>query len=109
MTAISTMWSVRLLRRSGREAAQWTLSEGAAYELERLWEGLLPASAPPRPTPDRRYGGLLVSHAGVEFLLYSDHIERRDELTSEHRQDPSREIEALLLASAPQGSLPSES
>ena len=109
MAAISTTWSVRLLRRSGREAAQWTLSDVAAFELERVWDRLPPASTPPRRTPDLRYGGLLVSHGGTEFLLYAEHVERRDEQTSEQRHDPSREIEALILGSAPDGSLPSES
>jgi hypothetical protein len=106
MAAVSTMWSVRLLRRSGREAAVWTLGDAAGDQLEHLWDRLEQAPAPPRPTPRVGYGGLLVSQGGVEFLIYAEHVERRDADTSEHRHDPSRSIEALILGSAPNGCLP---
>ena len=106
MAAISTMWSARLLRRSGRELAQWTLSDAAASELERQWARLAEAATPPRRAPDLRYGGLLACHGTTEFLVYADHVERRDPTTCEHRYDPSRNIEALILASAPEGTLP---
>jgi hypothetical protein len=105
MAAISA-WSARLLRRSGREVAQWSLTGPAASELEGLWERLAPVAAPPRLTPHLRYGGLLVSHGDTEFLVYADHVERRDEATSEHRYDPARRVEALILGSAPAGTLP---
>jgi hypothetical protein len=106
MAASSTPWSVRLLRRSGRELAQWSLSERAASDLERLWAQLPSGAAPPGLTPSQRYGGLLVSHGATEFLVYADQVERRDEATSEHRHDVSRRIEALILGSAPAGTLP---
>jgi hypothetical protein len=107
MAAISTTWSVRLLRRSGRELAHWSLGDRAASDLERLWALLPPGASPSGLTPSQRYGGLLITHGDIEFLVYADHVERRDETTSEHRHDPSRRIEALILGSAPAGTLPS--
>lgn len=108
MAAVSTTWSVRLLRRSGREAARWTLGEASGGQLEQLWNRLSSSSAPPRPTPHQRYGGLLVSHGEDEFLIYAEHVERRDRETSDHRHDPGRSLEALILGSAPSGCLPPE-
>jgi hypothetical protein len=108
MAAMST-WSVRLLRRSGRELAQWSLGDRAASDLERLWAQLPLGATAPALTPTQRYGGLLVSHGGVEFLVYANHVERRDDASSEHRHDPTRSVEALILGSAPNGCLPPES
>jgi hypothetical protein len=98
--AIATAWQVRVVLRSGREGAAWTLSDEQSAALERLWTGL-----PPRPTPDLSYAGLLVSQGAVEFLVHAIDVERRDDATSEHRHDLGRHIEALLLASAPEGSM----
>ena len=103
--AIATAWQVRVVLRSGREGAAWTLSDEQAAALERLWTGLPAAASPPRPRPDLSYAGLLVSQGGVEFLVHAIDVERRDEATSEHRHDLDRHIEALLLASAPEGSM----
>jgi hypothetical protein len=103
--AIATAWQVRVVLRSGREGAVWTLSDEQSAVLERLWTELQPAAAPPRPTPDLSYAGLLVNQGAVEFLVHAIDVERRDETTSEHRHDLGRHIEALLLASAPEGSM----
>lgn len=103
--AIATTWQVRVVLRSGREGATWTLSDDQSAALDRLWTELPPATAPPRPTPDLSYAGLLVNQGAVEFLVHAIDVERRDQATCEHRHDLGRHIEALLLASAPAGSM----
>ena len=103
--AIATAWQVRVVLRSGREGGAWTLSDEQAAAIERLWAGLPPAAAPPRPLPNLAYAGLLVNQGAVEYLIHAIDVERRDQESSEHRHDVARQIEALLLASAPEGSL----
>ena len=103
--AIATAWQVRVVLRSGREGAAWTLSDEQSAALERLWMALPPAAGPPRPIPHLSYAGLLVNQGAVEFLVHAIDVERRDEAASEHRHDLGRHIEALLLASAPEGSM----
>ena len=103
--AIATAWQVRVVLRSGREGAVWTLPDELAATLERLWTRLHWAAGPPRPSPDLAYAGLLVNQGPVEYLVHAIDVERRDEATSEHRQDAARQIEGLLLTSAPEGSM----
>ena len=103
--AIATAWQVRVVLRSGREGAAWTLSDEQSAALEQLWARLPPAASPPRPTPNLSYAGLLVNQGPVEFLVHAIDVERRDEATCDHRHDVPRQIEALLLASAPEGSM----
>ena len=99
--AIAAAWQVRVVLRSGREGAVWTLSDDDATALQGLWARLTPAAAPPRLNPDLAYAGLLANHGAVEYLVHGIDVERRDETASEHRHDTSRQIEALLLTSAP--------
>jgi hypothetical protein len=103
--AIAAAWRVRVVLRSGREGAVWALSDLEATALERLWSRLPPAAAPPRLNPALAYAGLLVNQGPVEYLVHGIDVERRDENASEHRHDTGRQIEALLLASAPEGSM----
>lgn len=103
--AIATTWQVRVVLRSGREGAVWTLADDAAAALERLWARLPQAATPPRLNPDLAYAGLLANQGPVEYLVHGIDVERRDEAVSEHRHDTERQIEALLLTSAPEGSV----
>lgn len=105
MAAVAA-WQVRMLLRSGREGAQWSLDAAQASRLEQLWAGLPDAPSPPRPTAHLSYAGLLAMQGTTEYLVYADHVERRDEVTSVQRLDASRAIESLILSSAPPGAVP---
>lgn len=104
--AAAAMWQVRMLLRSGREGAQWSLDAAQALRLEQLWAGLPEAPSPPRRASQLGYAGLLAMHGTTEYLVYADHVERRDETTSVQRLDQSRAIESLILSSAPPGTVP---
>ncbi len=92
---------------SGRPDPTWSITTELAEQLQRIWESLDAREGPLPESPGLGYRGSFVrdpsgrvweAYGGVVTLSWSD--------ASESRRDDARPFELMILASAPEGTLP---
>jgi hypothetical protein len=102
-----TGWTAGALIFSGRPDPVWTINERTARRLEMLWASLPPWLGPIPSSQVLGYRGCFVkSGESREWFAYRSVVTLRAQGSSESRKDDDRRFEELLLASAPDGSIP---
>lgn len=93
---------------SGRPDPTWWVDEDLSQRLQQIWEGLLPFLGRQPLPPMLGYRGCFLRHTNSnrEWYAFAGVVELKGQETSILRQDPQRAFERLLLASAPEGSVP---
>lgn len=93
---------------SGRPDPTWPISAELAEELISIWEALVPADDAIPPPPSLGYRGCFMRDAeGRTWTALRDLVTLSDERTSATRRDEGHRFEQTVLASAPEGMLPS--
>ncbi len=104
-----TEWTGGALVFSGRPDPTWPVPNQVANELEGLWTRLKPwARSLPAAQVLGYRGAFLRDTSGREWLAYGGVVTLKAKKSSQSRQDPGRQFEKLLLASAPPRLLPDE-
>jgi hypothetical protein len=87
---------------SGRSDPRWPIALAVAEELRAIWESLVPTTERASP-PVLGYRGCFVRDPeGRTWTAYRALVT----LSSETRRDDERRFERIVLASAPEGTLP---
>ena len=93
---------------SGRPDPTWPLDEEAGGKLEQLFDGLQKYEGPTVSAPPLGYRGVFLrDNAGHEWFAYREIVTLKEANRSEARKDTGREFERALVASAPEGLIPS--
>ena len=93
---------------SGRPDPTWSISEEAGSKLRKLYDDSATYDGRPVPAPPLGYrGAFLRDDAGREWFAYRGVVTLTSPDGSEARTDSNREFEREIVASAPQGLIPS--
>ena len=92
---------------SGRPDPTWSMRENDAKRLKALWRSMEPYDGAPPNAPALGYRGCFLRESAVgEWWAYGGCVTMKTATGFESRRDDRREFEALLLSSAPQGTIP---
>jgi hypothetical protein len=93
---------------SGRPDPIWSLNRETVEELEKVWESLENAETATSSPPGLGYRGCFVRDRSKnrEWNTYRVDVSLRSNGNTELRIDNNCRFEALVLSSAPQGTLP---
>ena len=101
-------WIGGALLFSGRPDPTWTVDEDVAQQLMAIWDTLEPWLGERPAAPLLGYRGcFLRNHMGQEWFAYRAVVTLQMANGSQSRSNPDRSFEKHLLASAPEGTLPS--
>ncbi len=97
----------RLLIFSGRPDPTWRVEESTLKELRDIWNSLTPYYGEPLSPTSLGYRGCIVScNNGTEWFVFQNMISFTINGKTEIRTDKNKEIEDLILDSAPQDIVP---
>jgi hypothetical protein len=92
---------------SGRPDPTWPIAPEAARELRATWDTLLPWEGPlPSPPPLGYRGCFVRDPGGRTWAAFHEAVTLSANGASETRRDEDRRFERIVLASAPEGTLP---
>ena len=92
---------------SGRPNPTWKVDEATVRRSEKIWSSLKAFSGSLPTAPPLGYRGcFLKCSPDLEWFAYGGVATLRKAWKSESRRDEDRKFETLLLASAPEGTLP---
>lgn len=102
-------WTAGALIYSGRPDPTWPLGDEGARVLLQVWEALASLPSPVAETARLGYRGSVLRGPGNrEWVAVANTVTLRTPGGSESRRDPRGEFEAILLRSAPAGTLPED-
>jgi hypothetical protein len=105
----TNQWIGGALVFSGRPDPTWSVPDLVVSELESYWAQLQPWVGSLPVTPGLGYrGSFLRDASGTEWHGYGGVLTLRTSKGIQSRQDPARQFEKLVLATAPAGLLPEE-
>jgi hypothetical protein len=95
---------------SGRPDPEWQVTADARARLQAIWLALMRGASAPPPAPALGYRGCaLRCPPGEEWLAYGGVVSYTAASgVVDRRSDPERTFERTLLATAPDGTLPSK-
>jgi len=92
---------------SGRPDPTWRVGEEVRKKLEGIWNGLPEWGGELPPPPPLGYRGcFIICKPYKEWFAYGGIVTMKTTTRHEFRRDKDRNIEKLLLDSAPEGILP---
>lgn len=98
-------WAAGVLLFSGRPDPIWRIDDGLGRKLWSIWTRATAADEA-SPPPRLGYRGAFVRRPGGERVLAFDGLVWREGDRREVRRDPRRQLERLVVGSAPHGTLP---
>jgi len=99
----SEAWTAGARIYSGREDPGWRVPEEEAESIVSRWVQLPPAPSPPPQPPPLGYGGCWLRAPDGREWWAGDEVVATE---GDARIDGGREVERLILATAPAGTLP---